>query len=298
VNTIGESARLGVDEALPARIAANGPTLPLVVIEPGQSLLRAELPALWEFRELLYFMVWREVKTRYKQTALGVGWAVLQPLLTTAIFTVVFAYFARMPSEGIPYPLFALCGLLPWSYFSQALGRSSVGLVTNANLISKVYFPRLILPIASAATPLVDFLLTLLVVLALMAWYHVVPTAAIFVLPLFMVMAFGAALSISLWLSALNVKYRDVSHLIPFLIQIWMYASPVVYPTSIVPERWRLLYGINPMVTVVDGFRWSLVGAAPPDPTLALVSIAATLVTMASGLVYFKSTERTFADVI
>ncbi len=201
-----------------------------VVIGRGESLLRGELRALWEFRELLYFMIWRDVKTRYKQTALGVGWAVLQPLMTTVIFTVVFAYFARMPSEGVPYPLFAFTALLPWVYFSQALTRSSVGLVSNANLISKVYFPRLILPLAAAATPLVDFCLTFVVLLGVLAWYQVVPTMAIVVFPVFVLMAFLSAVAVSLWLAALNVKYRDIGHLIPFLVQIWMYASPVVYP--------------------------------------------------------------------
>lgn len=286
-----ETSRLSGDSAA-------GETAPSVVIERNRAYLRGELRALWEFRELLYFMVWRDVKTRYKQTALGVGWAVLQPLLTTAIFTVVFSSFARMPSQGVPYPLFAFTALLPWSYFSQALGRSSVGLVSNANLISKVYFPRLIIPLAVAATPLVDFGLTFVVLLALLAWYQIVPTVAIFVLPIFVLMAFLAAVAVSLWLSALNVKYRDVGHLIPFLIQIWMYASPVVYPLSLVPERWRHLYSINPMVTVVEGFRWSLLGTPPPNGTVALISSAVVLVTLAGGLMYFKATERTFADVI
>jgi lipopolysaccharide transport system permease protein len=243
-------------------------------------------------------MVWRDVKTRYKQTALGVGWALLQPLLTTVIFTVVFANFARMPSQGVPYPLFAFTALLPWAYFSQALGRSSVGLVSNANLISKVYFPRLILPLAAAATPLVDFCLTFVVLLGLLAWYQIVPSPAVLLLPVFVVMAFLTAVAVSLWLSALNVKYRDVGHLIPFLIQIWMYASPVVYPLSLVPERWRLIYGINPMVTVVEGFRWSLLGTPRPDGPIALISSAVMLVTLAGGFTYFKATERTFADVI
>jgi lipopolysaccharide transport system permease protein len=273
-------------------------TAPWVVIKRHRASLPGELRALWEFRELLYFMVWRDVKTRYKQTALGVGWVVLQPLLTTVIFTVVFAYFARMPSEGVPYPLFAFSALLPWSYFSQALSRSSIGLVSNANLISKVYFPRLILPLSAVVTPLVDFCLTFVVLLGLLAWYQAVPTLAIVLLPVFVLMALLAAVAVSLWLSALNVKYRDVGHLIPFLLQIWMYASPVVYPVSMVPERWRTLYGLNPMVTVVEGFRWSLLGTPPPDATLALVSSAAVLVLLAGGFMYFKATERTFADVI
>jgi lipopolysaccharide transport system permease protein len=291
-----QSAPLGADLSLPGRPHAE--TAPRVVIERDHALLRGELTALWEFRELFLFMIWRDVKTRYKQTALGVGWALLQPLLTTAIFTVIFTSFARMPSEGIPYPLFALAGLLPWSYFAQAVSRSSMGLVGNANLISKVYFPRLILPLSATATPLVDFVLTFAVLLGLMAWYGVVPTTPIVVLPVFILLGFAAAFSISLWLSALNVKYRDVTHLVPFLIQIWMYASPVVYPASMVPENWRYLYAINPMVTVVEGFRWCLLGAPAPDAALGAVSGVATLAAMAGGLTYFKATERTFADII
>jgi lipopolysaccharide transport system permease protein len=275
-----------------------GDQVPWVVIQGGRAPWRREVQALWEFRELLYFMIWRDVKTRYKQTALGIGWAVLQPVLTAAIFTVVFAYFARMPSEGVPYPLFAFTALLPWAYFSQALSRASVGLVSNANLISKVYFPRLILPLAAAATPLVDLALTFVVLAGFLVWYQVVPTAAILALPVFVAMALAGAVAISLWLSALNVKYRDVGHLIPFLIQVWMYASPVVYPVSLVPERWRTLYALNPMVTVVEGFRWSLLGTPPPDAALALAGMTATLAILAGGLWYFRSTERTFADVI
>lgn len=290
------TAAIEADGTLP--LAGAAPIEPSVVIEGGHASLRRELRALWEFRELLYFMVWRDVKTRYKQTALGIGWAILQPLLTSAIFTVIFAYFARMPSEGVPYPLFAFTALLAWSYFSQALARASVGLVTNANLISKVYFPRLILPLAAASTPLVDLVLTLVVLAGMLAWYQVVPSATVFLLPVFVAMAMGSAIGVSLWLSALNVKYRDVGHLIPFLIQVWMYASPVVYPVSLVPERWRSLYGVNPMVTVVEGFRWSLLGTPPPDSTVALVGCAVMLITLAGGLWYFRSTERTFADVI
>jgi lipopolysaccharide transport system permease protein len=290
-------ASLGVAGTLPSQPDAGDQT-PWVVIQGGRAPWRREAQAVWEFRELLYFMIWRDVKTRYKQTALGIGWAVLQPVLTAAIFTVVFSYFARMPSEGVPYPLFAFAALLPWAYFSQALSRASMGLVSNANLISKVYFPRLILPLSAAATPLVDLALTFPVLGGFLVWYQVVPTAAILLLPVFLLMAFVAAVAISLWLSALNVKYRDVAHLIPFLIQVWMYAAPVVYPVSMVPERWRTLYALNPMVTVVEGFRWSLLGTPPPDIALALAGSAATLVTLAGGLWYFRSTERTFADVI
>jgi len=271
---------------------------PWIVIERQRTSALAELRALWEFRELLYFIVWKDVKTRYKQTALGVGWAILQPLLTTAIFTVIFAYFSTMPSEGTPYPLFAFAGLLPWSYFAQALSRGSVGLVANANLISKVYFPRLLLPLAAATTPLLDLLLTFVVLAVLMAWYQVMPTAAVVLIPVLVGMAALCAVSVSLWLSALNVKYRDVAHVIPFLVQIWMYASPVAYPMSVVPQRWRWIYSLNPMTTVVEGFRWSLLGTPAPDLQLTLIGTGAMLIVLTGGFLYFKGAERTFADVI
>jgi lipopolysaccharide transport system permease protein len=297
VRTLEREVGLPLNRSVPNDRGAAAAT-PHVVIERNRTSVGGELRALWEFRELLYFIVWRDVKTRYKQTALGVGWALLQPLLTAAIFTVVFAYFARMPSEGVPYPLFTFAALLPWSYFSQALSRGSLGLVSSANLISKVYFPRMVLPLAGATTPLVDLALTFGVLVAMLVWYQVTPTVALLALPAFVMMAILAAVGVSLWLSALNVKYRDVAHLVPFLVQIWMYASPVVYPASLVPERWRVLYGLNPIVTVVEGFRWSLLGTPPPDATLALTGLAAILVTLVSGFWYFKSTERTFADVI
>jgi lipopolysaccharide transport system permease protein len=285
-----------VDEAL--RLAPGGGMTPWVVIERNHTSFWRELAALWEFRELLFFMVWRDVKTRYKQTALGVTWAVLQPLMTTLIFTVVFAYFANMPSEGQPYALFAFSGLLPWTFFSQALSRGSVALVAQANLISKVYFPRMVVPLAAATTPLVDLALTFVVLGGMMAWYRVVPTAAILALPIFVALAMISAVAVSLWLSALNVKYRDVAHVVPFLVQIWMYASPVAYPVSVVPERWHLLYGLNPMVTVIEGVRWSLLGTAPPDALVALAGSGSMLLMLTAGFWYFKSAERTFADVI
>jgi lipopolysaccharide transport system permease protein len=297
VSTVNRGAIAAAEGPLPDGSPAEAAE-PWVVIERNQAWLRLEWRALWEFRELLFFMVWRDVKTRYKQTVLGVGWAILQPLLTSIIFTVIFSYFARMPSEGVPYPLFAFVALLPWTYFSQAVSRAGVGLVGNANLISKVYFPRLILPLAGTTTPLIDLALTFVVLAGMLAWYQVVPGLPVVALPIFIAMAVVSALAVSLWLSALNVKYRDIMHLIPFVVQIWMYASPVVYPLSVVPERWRSLYSVNPMVTVVEGFRWSLLGTPPPDPTYALVSSTAVLVTLAGGLWYFKSTERTFADVI
>jgi lipopolysaccharide transport system permease protein len=271
---------------------------PSVIIAPRTRLLDLDLPALWEYRELVYFMVWRDVKTRYKQTVLGVAWALLQPLMTMAVFWMVFSYFARVPSDGVPYPLFAFVGLLPWTYFSQAVARSSGGLVGNSNLIGKVYFPRLIIPLAAAVTPAIDFLLSFVVLGALIAWYGVMPSLAILALPAFMIVAFGAAIGVGLWLSALHVKYRDVAHLVPFLIQIWMYASPVIYPVSLVPPQWRAVYSLNPMVAVIDGFRWALTGGARPDPTTTAISVLMVAVLVVSGLIYFRRTEREFADVI
>jgi lipopolysaccharide transport system permease protein len=211
---------------------------------------------------------------------------------------VIFSRFARVPSDGVPYPLFAFIGLLPWMYFSQAIARSSGGLVGNANLIGKVYFPRLIIPVAAAVTPVVDFLLSLIVLVALMAWYGVVPGIASLALPAFTLLAFAAALGIGIWLSALHVKYRDVAHIVPFLIQIWMYASPIIYPITLVPEGWRTLYSLNPMVGVIGGFRWALTGGEPPDLAITTVSICVVAIILGSGLVYFRRTERQFADVI
>lgn len=274
------------------------PSVPTTVIEPRRRYFDFDLPALWEYRELVYFMIWRDVKTRYKQTVLGVAWALVQPLLTMLVFWVVFSLFARLPSDGLPYPLFAMIGLLPWTYFSQAVARSSGGLVGNANLISKVYFPRLIIPLSAALAPTVDFLLSFFVVVGLMAWYQVVPGVAVLALPAFVFVAFVTALGVSLWLSALYVKYRDVGHLVPFVIQIWMYASPVIYPLALVPERWRPLYSLNPMVGVIEGFRWALTGGAPPDPRSTTLSLLAVAVVLISGVVYFRRTEREFADVI
>jgi lipopolysaccharide transport system permease protein len=214
------------------------------------------------------------------------------------VYWVILSRFARVPSDGMPYPLFAFIGLLPWTYFSQAVARSSGGLVGNANLIGKVYFPRLIIPLAAAITPAIDFLLSFVVLVGLMVWYGVVPTAAMLVLPGLILVAFAAALGVGIWLSALHVKYRDVAHLIPFLVQIWMYASPVIYPITLVPEPWRPLYSLNPMVGVIEGFRWALAGGAPPDLTVGAISLLVVAVVLGSGLVYFRRTEREFADVI
>jgi lipopolysaccharide transport system permease protein len=268
------------------------------VLQPSEGLFYLDLRAVWYYRELLYFLVWREVKVRYKQTVIGVGWAILQPMTAMMIFTVIFGNFAKIPSDGLPYPVFAYTALLPWTYFAQALSRSSISLVGNANLITKVYFPRLLIPLASALAPAIDFLLSFIVLLGLMAWFGVVPTWGVLVLPLFLLIAFMTALAMVLWLAPLNVKYRDVGHTIPFLIQVWMYASPVAYPVSLVPEPWRPLYSLNPMAGVIEGFRWALLGNASPDFTVMAVSAAMVGTLLVGGMVYFKKMELTFADVV
>jgi lipopolysaccharide transport system permease protein len=271
---------------------------PTVVIQPRKSLFHLDLKALWQYRELLYFLVWRDVKVRYKQTVIGAGWAVLQPFMTMVIFTVIFGKFAKIPSDGLPYPIFAYTALLPWTYFAQAISRSGASLVSNAHLISKVYFPRLVVPISAAVAPLVDFAISFVFLLGMMIWYGAAPTWGILALPFFLLLALFTALAVALWLSALNVKYRDIGHTIPFLVQFWMYASPVAYPVSLVPEQWRLLYSLNPMAGVIEGFRWALLGKESPDLGVMAVSVVVVLLLLLGGLVYFKQMERTFADVI
>jgi lipopolysaccharide transport system permease protein len=272
--------------------------VPTIVIEPSRTLFKLDLQALWEYRELVYFMVWKDVKSRYKQTALGIAWAVLQPILTMLIFTVIFSYVARIRTHGISYPMFAFAALVPWTYFSQAVSRTGAGMVSTANLISKVYFPRLIIPLSTAATPMVDFALAFLVLLGMMLWFQHVPPAVVVLLPAFMLMAFLAAIGFGLWLSALNVRYRDVQHLIPFVVQTGMLASPVAYPVSLVPAQWQALYSLNPMVAVIEGFRWCLLGAPAPDLTMIALGLLTTTVLILGGLVYFNATEKTFADII
>jgi lipopolysaccharide transport system permease protein len=272
--------------------------LPRIVVESDKGFFRTAMKDLWQYKELLYFLIWRDVKVRYKQTVIGAAWAILQPLITMIIFTVIFGNFAKIPSDGMPYPIFAYTALVPWSYFSQALSRGATNLVNDSSLITKVYFPRLMMPLAAVVSPTVDFLLALLILVGMMAWYGIIFTWWIFTVPIFMLLAFMTALSVSLWLSPLNIRYRDVGYTLPFLSQIWMYASPVVYPVSLVPERWRLLYGLNPMAGVIEGFRWALLGKARPDFAVMAVSWMVVLVLLASGVIFFKKMERTFADVI
>jgi lipopolysaccharide transport system permease protein len=257
-----------------------------------------DLPSLWHYRELIYILVWRDIKVRYKQTALGAAWAMFQPLATMLIFTAVFSYAGRISSDGLPYPIFLYAGLLPWFFVSQALSRSATSLVGEAPLISKVYFPRLILPLSGTIAPLLDLLLAFTVFLGLMAWYGMVPTWRLITLPLFMGLAFLIALSGGVWLSAMNVKYRDVGHVIPMFVQLWMFISPIIYPVSAVPESWRPLYSLNPIVSVTEGFRWALLPGFEPDFSAFASSLSIVIVVFLGGLIYFKSMERTFADVI
>jgi len=271
---------------------------PTVMVRPAGSALDLDLPSLWRSGELLYFLVWRDVKLRYKQTAIGAGWSILQPLITMVLFTAVFSGIAKIPSDGVPYPLFAYAALLPWSYFAQALSRGGNSLVSNSHLLTKVYFPRLIIPLSAVVSPLVDLAVAFVLLIAMMAWYGVTPTNGILVIPVFLVFCVLTALAVSLWLSALCVKYRDVSVVIPFMTQVWLYASPVAYPASLVPDEWRLMYSLNPMAAVIEGFRWALFGTAAPDPAVVAASILGVLVLLCGGLVYFKKMERVFADVV
>ena len=273
-------------------------TEPVVVVEPKKGLFHLDLQAVWKYRELLYFLIWRDLKVRYKQTVIGAGWAIIQPLMTMVIFTLVFSKFAKVPSDGLPYPIFAYTALLPWIYFSQAISRSSTSVVGGANLIRKIYFPRLIIPISAAVAPLVDFAIAFVILLGMMVWYGTAPNWGVLALPLFLLLALVTSLAVTFWLSALNVVYRDVSYIIPFLTQIWMFASPVAYPVSLVPEKWRLFYSLNPMVGVIEGFRWALLGKESPDFGVMVLSTAVVLVIFLSGIVYFKHMERTFADII
>jgi lipopolysaccharide transport system permease protein len=266
------------------------------VIRPSRGWVSLDLRDLWRYRELLYFLTWRDIKVRYKQTVFGAAWAILQPFITMIVFSVFFGQLVRVPSDGIPYPIFAYSGLLPWQLFSQAVTRSGNSLVSNRHLITKIYFPRLAIPISAVLPGLVDFGIAFVVLLVMMVYYHIAPTVAVLTLPFFLLLAVAAALGVGLWLSALNLKYRDVGYTIPFLTQFWLFATPVVYPSSLIPEKWRALYGLNPMAGVVEGFRWALLGKAPPGPFLA-ISVGAVMLLLTGGLYYFRRMEKTFADV-
>ena len=269
-----------------------------VAIRPARGWTSLELGELWQYRELLFFLIWRDIKVRYKQTALGAAWAVLQPVFTMVVFSLFFGKLARVPSDGIPYPVFSYCALLPWQLFAYALSESSNSVVANERLISKVYFPRLVVPIAGVLAGLMDFAIAFAVLILLMLGYGIVPTWTVVTLPLFVLLAILTALAAGLWLSALNVQYRDVRYTVGFLTQIWLFLSPVAYPSSLVPARWRLLYGLNPMAGVVEGFRWALIGKTPAPGAMLAVSVLVVVLLLVGGLFYFRRMENSFADVI
>lgn len=270
----------------------------IVRIVPSRGWVALQLEELWAYRELLYFLIWRDVKVRYKQTALGAAWAILQPIFTMIVFSLFFGQLGKMPSDGIPYPLFSFAALVPWTYFSHGLSQASNSLVGSANLIKKVYFPRLSIPIASVASGLIDFMLAFLVLIGMIVYYGIVPTINVIWLPLFLLLTLITALGVSLWLSALNVHFRDVRHVIPFLTQLWLFATPIAYPSSLLSEPWRTLYSLNPMVGVVEGFRWALLGTSTAPGPMIIVSSTAAVVILVSGVFYFRRMEKTFADVV
>jgi lipopolysaccharide transport system permease protein len=271
---------------------------PVSEIAPSRGWVALKLRELWAYRELLYFLVWRDIKVRYKQTALGAAWAIIQPFFTMVVFSVFFGSLAKMPSDGIPYPIFAFAALVPWTFFANGLTQASNSLVGNSALIKKVYFPRLAIPIAGVLSNLVDFALAFVVLLLMMVYFKLWPTVAILWLPLLLLLAFVTALGVGLWFSALNVEFRDVRYVVPFLTQFWMFATPVAYPSSLLHEPWRTLYGLNPMAGVVEGFRWALLGNANAPGPLIWASATAALVILVSGAFYFRRMERTFADVV
>ena len=274
------------------------PSPEITRIRPSKGWRSLQLRELWAYRELLWFLVWRDVKVRYKQTALGAGWAILQPVATMVVFSLFFGRLAGMPSDGLPYPIFSFAALVPWTFFSQGLAQSANSLVGSQNLITKVYFPRLAIPIASVLAGLVDFALAFLVLLAMMPFYGIVPGPQILALPALLLLALVTALGAGLWLSALNVQFRDVRYILPFLTQIWLFVTPIAYPSSLLGEPWRTVYGINPMAGVVEGFRWALLGTAEPPGTLLAASVAAALALLVSGAFYFRRMEKTFADIV
>jgi len=271
--------------------------LPVTRIHPSRGWLRINLHELWDYRELAYLLAWRDVTVRYKQTVGGAAWAVIQPFLTMVAFSLFFGQLAKVPSDGVPYPIFSYTALLPWSYFAQALQRSSISLVSSTSLLTKVYFPRLLLPISTVLPPLLDFAIAFLVLLGMMVYYGLRPTPAVAVLPLLVLLTLMCALGFGLWVSALNVEYRDFGQLLPFVVQLWLLATPVAYPSSLLSEPWRTLYGLNPMVGVVEGFRWALLGTGDPARQVVLAAIVSTLL-LVSGALYYRRTERTFADVV
>jgi lipopolysaccharide transport system permease protein len=267
-------------------------------IQPSAGWTSLGLAELWEYRELLYFLIWRDIKVRYKQTVLGAGWAIIQPMFTMLVFSLFFGRLAKVPSDGIPYPLFSYTALVPWTFFAQGLSQSSDSLVGSANLIKKIYFPRLAIPIGTVCAGMVDFALAFSVLLVLEFFYHVHPTRNILWLPVFVLLALVTALGVGLWLSAFNVKYRDVKYVVPFFTQIWMFMTPIAYPSSLLSGKWRVIYGLNPMAGVVEAFRWAMLGTKTAPSAMIGISWAAAVILLVSGAYYFRRMEKTFADVV
>jgi lipopolysaccharide transport system permease protein len=287
-----------IKQAQPMGVSHDAEVIQVSRIEPAKRWTSVGLRELWQYRELLYFLTWRDIKVRYKQTALGAAWAIIQPLFMMLVFSLFFGRLARVPSDGIPYPVFSFCALLPWQLFAHALTESSNSLVGNQNLITKVYFPRLVIPMAAVLGGVIDFLIAFAILLLLMLYYGIVPGWAIVTLPGFLLLALATALGVGLWLSALNVQYRDVRYTINFLVQFWLLATPVAYPSSLIPEKWRALYGLNPMAGVVEGFRWALLGKSEPPGLMLWVSVAVVVLLLLGGLYYFRRMEQEFADVV
>ncbi len=274
------------------------PEVPTVRIRPTRGRVPLRLREVWEYRELLYFLCWRTIKVRYKQTVLGATWAIIQPLITMVVFSVIFGQLVKVPSDGVPYPIFAYCGLLPWQLFAQSLAESGNSIVNNERLVTRVYFPRLVIPLSTVLVSLLDFAVAGIILAGMMAYYQIVPAVGVWALPFLVIQAVCAALGIGLWLSALNVQYRDIRHVIPFLTQCWLFATPIAYPSSLVPRQWRALLGLNPMAGVVEGFRWALLGGKSDVGGLLALSVLITIGLLVSGAIYFRRMERTFADVL
>jgi len=287
-----------LEQSQPMGVSHDAEATQVFRIEPAKGWTAVGLRELWQYRELLYFLIWRDVKVRYKQTALGAAWAIIQPLFMMLVFSLFFGRLARVPSDGIPYPVFSFCALLPWQLFAHALTESSNSLVGNQNLITKVYFPRLVIPMAAVLGGVIDFLIAFAILLLLMLYYGIVPGWAILTFPAFLLLGIATALGVGLWLSALNVQYRDVRYTINFLVQFWLFATPVAYPSSLIPEKWRVFYGLNPMAGVVEGFRWALLGKSEPPGMMLWVSVVMVVLILTGGLYYFRRMEQEFADVV
>jgi lipopolysaccharide transport system permease protein len=270
----------------------------VIRIEPSKGWVSLKLNELWEYKELLYFLIWRDIKVRYKQTVLGAAWAIIQPFFTMVVFSLFFGRLAKIPSDGVPYPIFSFAALVPWTFFANGLGKASNSLVGNSNLIKKVYFPRLAIPIANVLSGIVDFVLAFMMLIGMMIFFGVTPTINVLWLPFLLLLALVTSLGVSLWLSAMNVQFRDVQHIIPFITQFWLFATPIAYPSSLLSEPWRTIYAINPMVGVVEGFRWALLSTDTAPGLMVLISSLVALALLVSGLFYFRRLEKTFADVV